>query len=110
NIPTLLISFARSGNSPESVAVLALADKICGTCYHLIITCNGEGKLAKYESSSKKYVYTLPEKANDQSLAMTSSYSGMLLAGLLMARINNLQDTRQSVTAIVNYAKHLFTK
>lgn len=109
-IPTLTISFARSGNSPESVAALALADEICETCYHLIITCNAEGKLAKYESNSKKYVYTLPQKANDQSLAMTSSYSGMLLTGLLMARINKFQNSKASVNSIVKYAHRITTE
>ena len=38
--PTLLISFARSGDSPESVAVVNLVNKLCDTDYHLIINCN----------------------------------------------------------------------
>ena len=81
DISTLMISFARSGNSPESVAAIALADELCGTCHHLIITCNAEGTLAKYSSKAVKYIITLPPESNDQSLAMTSSYSGMLLTG-----------------------------
>ena len=36
----LLISFARSGNSPESIAVVDLADKLCRKCFHIIITCD----------------------------------------------------------------------
>src|SRR5687767_12896725 len=82
DVPTLIISLARSGNSPESEAALTLADKLCPTCYHLIIVCNPEGKLAHYPAKNK-YVFGLPKEANDQSLAMTSSYSGMLLTGLL---------------------------
>ena len=54
NVPTLLVSFARSGNSPESVATVELADEICKTCYHLIITCNEDGNLAQYASSDRK--------------------------------------------------------
>ena len=42
DIPTLLVSFARSGNSPESAAAVSFADDICKTCYHFIITCNPE--------------------------------------------------------------------
>ena len=84
DIPLLMISFARSGNSPESVAAVALADTLCNTCYHLIITCNSEGGLAKYGNTKSEHtlVFNLPNEANDQSLAMTSRYTGMLLAGI----------------------------
>ena len=56
NESILLISFARSGNSPESKAAVKLADNISKTCHHLIITCNMEGDLATYESKNKKYL------------------------------------------------------
>lgn len=82
----ILVSFARSGNSPESLGAATMADQICGKCYHLIITCSAEGELANFRTVNPKYVFLLPEKANDKSLAMTSSYSGMLLSGLLVAR------------------------
>ena len=106
SIPTLLISFARSGNSPESVAAAALADEICGNCYHLVITCNGDGKLARY-ASENKYVLALPPEANDQSLAMTSSYTGMLLAGILVTRLNELEAARKSVDILACYGRRI---
>jgi tagatose-6-phosphate ketose/aldose isomerase len=81
----LIISFARSGKSPESCAALELADKFCKKCFHLIITCNEEGELANYQSANPTCVFVLPPEANDKSLAMTGSYSAMLLTGLLMA-------------------------
>lgn len=105
NVPTLLISFARSGNSPESVAAVSIADELCKTCHHLVITCNASGSLAKYSVKGKKFVFTLPEEANDQSLAMTSSYSGMLLAGKLIAHLDDLQSLEKSVASIVKYAE-----
>jgi len=105
-VPTLLISFARSGNSPESVAAIKLADEICDTCYHLIITCNEGGELANYTNLSPKFVITLPKESNDVSLAMTSSYSGMLLAGLLLAKIKELEIHESNVTTVINYAQH----
>ena len=46
DIPTLMVSFSRSGDSPESVACLHLADKLLSDCHHLILTCNREGRLA----------------------------------------------------------------
>jgi tagatose-6-phosphate ketose/aldose isomerase len=108
-VATLVISFARSGNSPESVAALALAEQFGGKCFHLIITCNGEGALARYNSSSRKYVFVLPPQANDQSLAMTSSYSGMLLAALLIARIDNIAATASQVQKVIAYGKHILS-
>ncbi|MBN8851557.1 MAG: hypothetical protein BGO55_04580 [Sphingobacteriales bacterium 50-39] len=107
DIPTLLISFARSGNSPESTAVLKLADEYCPLCYHLIITCNKDGELANYNTSCEKFVFVLPNEANDLSLAMTSSYSGMLLAGVLMARIGEADADKEVVARIAGYGERI---
>lgn len=81
----LIISFARSGESPESVAALELADRYSKKCFHLIITCDGKGALANYHSKNPIQVFTLPSEANDSGLAMTGSYTSMLLSGLLIA-------------------------
>ncbi|MFO1467623.1 MAG: SIS domain-containing protein [Steroidobacteraceae bacterium] len=78
---TLLVSFARSGNSPESVAAVDLAERLVSRCAHLIVTCNGEGELYRRSASLRSAcALLLPPAANDQSFAMTSSFSGMLLA------------------------------
>jgi len=90
--PTLLISFARSGDSPESLATVELANKYCDNLYKLNITCNKEGELAKKMDSDNSYVFLLPEETNDISLAMTSSFSSMLLAGLLILDIEKIED------------------
>ncbi|HTF28226.1 MAG TPA: SIS domain-containing protein [Flavitalea sp.] len=105
--PLLMISFARSGNSPESVAAVSLADELCDTCFHLIITCNAEGALARYGNgeSNNKYVFTLPEEANDESLAMTSSYTGMLLAGILIAEITSIASNKTMVDTLAHYGR-----
>lgn len=106
DIPLLLISFARSGNSPESLAAVSLADELCDTCYHLIITCNAAGSLAMYgDSDDRRFVFTLPEEANDQSLAMTSSYTGMLLAGMLLAEMQTLENNKTVVDTLAQYGR-----
>ncbi len=46
--PTLVVSFARSGNSPESVAAVKLADQVIDDCYHLFLTCNPDGQLSNH--------------------------------------------------------------
>ena len=103
----LLVSFARSGNSPESVAAARLADQLCSKVYHIIITCDGEGELANYNTQSSKYVFVLPEEANDKSLAMTGSYSGMLLTGLLLARYSEIDALKREVNILNKYAHQI---
>lgn len=96
----LIISFARSGNSPESIAALELADRFSKKCFHLIITCSAAGALSKYESKNPTRVFVLPEEANDQSLAMTGSYSSMLLTGLLLAYLHDGEFCRRQVKLV----------
>lgn len=83
--PTLMVSFARSGNSPESVAAVNLADQLLPYCRHLVLTCNPEGELARY-SAGNPYAHCvlMPEGSNDQSFAMTSSFSCMFAAAAMM--------------------------
>ncbi|MEI6894039.1 MAG: SIS domain-containing protein [Colwellia sp.] len=81
--PTLIISYARSGNSPESLAAVDIADEIVGNCFHLVITCNPEGKLAKgTQENSNAYSLIMPEGTLDESFAMTSSFTSMLVSTL----------------------------
>ncbi len=81
DIPTLMISFARSGDSPESVAAVELADQLLSDCCHLIFTCNPNGKLRHYaERDARALCLLMPEGTNDCGFAMTSSYSSMFVA------------------------------
>lgn len=82
--PTLLVSFARSGNSPESVAATELAEQVLTEVHHLIITCNAEGHLAtEHASKARSTVLLMPPESNDKSFAMTSAFSSMLLSAWL---------------------------
>lgn len=108
--PVLLISFARSGNSPESVAAVKVAEQICSRLFHLIITCDVSGDLARFETSFPKYVLVLPAESNDKGLAMTGSYSGMLLAGLLISRINNVEALYGQIDRLVSYGQKLIAQ
>ncbi|WP_434527109.1 AgaS family sugar isomerase [Photorhabdus asymbiotica] len=82
---TLLISYGRSGNSPESVATVQLADQLLPRCYHLMLTCNPDGALARYaEGRSHVCSLNMPQSSHDQSFAMTSSFSCMTLATALL--------------------------
>jgi tagatose-6-phosphate ketose/aldose isomerase len=98
--PTLLVSFARSGDSPESLATLKLAEAHCDDLYQLIITCNKNGELAIKARSDNTYVFILPEETNDRSLAMTSSFSSMLLAGLLILNLDEIENMLPVIESI----------
>jgi tagatose-6-phosphate ketose/aldose isomerase len=79
---TVLVSLARSGNSPESMAVVDRVHRLRPEVWHLAITCNSEGALA---NSPLVKPIILDPRANDQSLVMTSSFSNLSLAGLCLA-------------------------
>ena len=107
---TLLVSFARSGNSPESLETLKLADHFCREVYHLLITCNKEGKLMEYAGANphKSLAILLPEKANDKSLAMTGSFTSMLLS-ILLATSNEKDVYEGEIEAIVAQGKTILS-
>ncbi len=79
--PLLLVSFGRSGNSPESVAAVELVETLVKDVRHLFITCNPAGKLGSMQVRQTRAIY-LPEETHDVSFAMTSSFSCMLYAAL----------------------------
>jgi tagatose-6-phosphate ketose/aldose isomerase len=103
----LLISFARSGDSPESVAAVNLANELCEKVYHLIITCNPEGKLALAENSNPTFVFLLPPECDDQSLVMTGSFTAMLLTGLLISRLHETAALQSIVAQLAGYATNI---
>ena len=80
-VPTLLVSFGRSGSSPESVAAVKLADQLVDDVYHLVITCNADGELCQLsQGRSNAYVILLPDATHDRGFAMTTSFTSMMLA------------------------------
>lgn len=79
--PLLLVSFGRSGNSPESLQAVTLAESLVKDVRHLVVTCNGEGALGKAKLRQAKTL-VLPEETHDVSFAMTSSFSCMMYATL----------------------------
>jgi tagatose-6-phosphate ketose/aldose isomerase len=86
-VPTLLVSFARSGGSPESLAAVELADQCLEHCHHLIITCNAEGALYRHSLAVPgRLAVLLPAITHDLGFAMTSSFSSMLYAALAIFR------------------------
>lgn len=83
--PTLLISYGRSGNSPESIGAVEAAEVVNPSIRHLFITCNRNGSLSKMAKVKDNcYAINLTDETHDQSFAMTSSFTNMYLATLLV--------------------------
>jgi tagatose-6-phosphate ketose/aldose isomerase len=82
----LWISFSRSGDSPEGVAVLERALAELPDTRHLVVTCNAEGGMARIvKGNANSLCILLDDATNDRGLAMTSSFSNMVLAGQILA-------------------------
>lgn len=83
-VRVLVVSFGRSGNSPETVGMLDLLDGHAPEMDRLNFTCNAAGNLArrKAQGPGEQRIVLLPPETNDQGFAMTSSYSTMLLSAL----------------------------
>lgn len=103
----LIVSFARSGDSPESTGALEVLNKVCPEISHLIITCNKEGKLVREIQGKSVLPVTLPPDSNDQGLAMTGSFTSMLLAGLLISNIDRIQSLGNTINRLCHYAGSL---
>ncbi len=102
--PLLMVSLARSGDSPESVGALQLLLDNEEEIRHLVVTCNGKGKLAtRYRSDPRVTVVLLDDRTNDRSLVMTSSFTSLAVA----ARSLGLLDAPERYRALCRQLGHI---
>lgn len=81
DVPTLLVSYSRSGSSPESCAAIHVAQKYVSELYNLVLVCNSDSALARLPlDPAMSKVVNIPQEACDQGFAMTCSVSCMALA------------------------------
>jgi tagatose-6-phosphate ketose/aldose isomerase len=105
---TLLISFGRSGNSPESIAAIDIAESYIDDLFNIIITCNNEGELYKrFKNSEKDLTILMPEKSNDRGFAMTGSFSSMLLSAMILFDIDNFELYKKDINLISKRAEKI---
>jgi tagatose-6-phosphate ketose/aldose isomerase len=79
----VVISIARSGDSPESAAVVDRVRALRPEIQQYAMVCNEDGALSH---SKVDGLITLDPRTNDYSLVMTSAFSNLALAGLALAR------------------------
>lgn len=105
----LWISFSRSGDSFEGVKVIEAALERYPEINHLIVTCNEDGKMAAMSKGrSNVYCIVLDDKVNDRGLAMTSSFTNMVVAGQCLAHISRLAKFRPILESISSAARNAF--
>jgi len=106
--PSLMVSLARSGDSPESVGALSLVRKLDPEMRHLVLTCNRQGRLAtEFKEDSKVTVIALEDVTNDRSLVMTSSFTNMLLAARFIGLLADSARYRAIAKALADGASKL---
>ena len=97
----LWISFSRSGDSSEGVAVLETALDVYPQVKHLIVTCNSEGKMASFADAENVFSIVLDDETNDRGLAMTSSFSNMVIVAQALAHFRRLSAYSPIVETLV---------
>ena len=98
--PGLLVSLARSGNSPESTGAVKILLESEPAYRHLIITCNEAGSLARtWRDHKDVLVVALPPETNDESLVMTSSFTNLTLAARFLGLLDRPEAYRKLCAA-----------
>src|SRR5579862_1125432 len=99
----LWITFSRSGESPEGIAVIERALKNHPEIHHLIISCNAQAKMLRMTRGREQVLgIALPDEVHDRSLAMTSSFSNMVIFGQSAAHVETFDRYGQIVKQLVD--------
>ena len=107
--PLLVVSFARSGNSPESYGVVKTLLDQDDAIEHLILTCNPEGRVVSQWAAGhpRVVVETLDERSCDKSLVMTSSFTCLALAGLSLGYLDRPSEYLAGSAAAADIAEEV---
>jgi tagatose-6-phosphate ketose/aldose isomerase len=109
--PALCISFSRSGDSSEGVAAIEEMLRRFPRVAHLVVTCNADGAMARLaRKHSRSYALVLDPETNDRGLAMTSSFSNMVIAGQALGYLNDLDSYGAIVEQLARSAEPLLPR
>ncbi len=100
------ISFSRSGDSPEGVSVIEKALVSRPDIHHIVVSCNAEGRMISCVAHHPQaFAVTLEDAVNDRALAMTSSFSNMVVFGQCMAHVHELAQYEPILHRLVEAGK-----
>jgi tagatose-6-phosphate ketose/aldose isomerase len=112
--PYLVVLFARSGDSPESLGAIDAVRSVCPNARFLAITCNEHGGLATaaregaFDGAVTAVV--LDERTNDKGLAMTSSFTNMVVAGQALGLVEDMDEYLSTVDLLAAAGERAVTK
>lgn len=107
----LWISFSRSGDSSEGVAVLEKAREQLPDIHHIVISCNANGRMLQDSVGDPKTLgICMIDEANDRGLAMTSSFSNMVIFGQCMAHIQNIEAYEPLLRKLITGGKSILPR
>ncbi|MFC3928554.1 SIS domain-containing protein [Streptococcus caprae] len=111
DVATILVSFARSGNSPESLAAVDVTRALVQDAYFVNITCAPEGQLAQASEGDEHTLLLLqPAGSNDKGFAMTGSFSCMSLTALLVFSPASLEQKGEWVQTIARLGRDVLNR
>ncbi len=98
----LWISFSRSGDSPEGVSALEKALVNRADIHHIIVSCNAAGRMIHCAAGQKQaFTIALDDAVNDRGVAMTSSFSNMVVFGQCMAHVHRVEQYQPILDRLV---------
>jgi len=105
DVPTLLVSYSRSGESPESIGALQYAAHRVSQLYNIVFVCKSGSSVDQLASGMPNtLVINMPPESCDQGFAMTSSVSGMMLATWCIFGYRKLEARLNSVRKLAALA------
>jgi len=109
--PALLVSLARSGESPESAAAVQRVLETEPRTKHLILTCNSRGRLARqFVDNARVQVVSLSDEVHDRSLVMTSSFTNLALSARFLGFLNRPEEYATLADRLDLAARRLLTQ
>ena len=107
----LWVSFSRSGDSPEGVAVLESARRNYPEIPQVVISCNVNGRMIRENADEPRVLgLCLDDAVNDRGLAMTSSFSNMVIFGQCLAHVNDLGTYEGVLTQLVEAGREFLPR
>src|SRR5581483_7254931 len=107
----LWISFSRSGDSSEGVAVLEMALQRFPKVQHIVVACNQNGKMPQLcRGRANALVLVLDDAVNDRGLAMTSSFTNMVIAGQVLANFRQFDKYQTIVDGLARMGLQVLQK
>jgi len=104
----LLVSFARSGNSPESAGAVKITSVTAKHICYLTVTCNREGVLYQTTRNiENSFNLLLDARTNDNGLAMTSSFSNMVVAGQIIGHCLNISKYKKNFERLLKAGENV---